>query len=182
MFDSDGSRPAIMWYLHQVVTENRDELTAKREVDELGPIDAKYWVAASALLDRMRQKALPATLTPVPDLEENPPAPAAAPAPVAVEQPVSALPAPASPADQPSPVVTEQAPATDGETPFVFTELERELTAQSWQPLAAMAFTGLGMRLAYAGQKMIRNHLPRRQASLPAPQLARRSLPGVSDE
>lgn len=174
VFDTDGSRPAIVWYLRQILIEKRDESSAKQEVEELGPVDTKWWLAASTLLEKERSKAAASPAAPtvpsVPASTEPAPAPATVPAPAPAA-------APATPA--PDTGAAPQPPA-DSATPEL-TLLPDEPDPTTWQPLAAMAFTGLGMRLAYVSQKVIRNHWPRRQlASLPAPEHSPRSLPGAS--
>ncbi len=85
-FDTDGSRAAVLWYLHRVVDEHGGPQHAAREADEIGPRDPKLWARATAYVDRVQPPAVSPTAPtppegPVPDRDAspvNPPAPRAA--------------------------------------------------------------------------------------------------------
>jgi protein tyrosine phosphatase (PTP) superfamily phosphohydrolase (DUF442 family) len=205
VFDTDGTRPAILWYLHQVLIEQRDEASSAREVEELGPIPSAYWVAANALIEAEQKKAS-ASATPTPSLEAVPPLPTTPPttpelSPV-VEPPTTSGAAPT--ATTPTPTTIPVEPAALVVEPIIKplvlpfappSHLTPEQDAEAfaskatdpsaWQSFAALAVTGLGMRLAYSSQRLVRDHLhwPRftGRASLPAPQRGSKALPSSSD-
>jgi protein tyrosine phosphatase (PTP) superfamily phosphohydrolase (DUF442 family) len=185
-FDADGSRAAVLWYLHQVAVDGVDEATARREVEELGPRDESLWAAAGAFLRKRKEKEAAATSTPAPTpaatpiLEPVPTTPAAPPAPVAapasVESPLPTTPAPETAALLPpparGPIRTLPPVAPQDATP-------RDPTA--WRPYAALLVTSLSIPLAYIGRSAI-STAATRMASLPAPR-PRAQLPRpASDE
>jgi protein tyrosine phosphatase (PTP) superfamily phosphohydrolase (DUF442 family) len=93
-FDTDGSRAAVLWYLHLILAGNQDEASAAKEVEELGPKDAKLWLAATTYLNERKQADAPGK------------APEPVPAPV---------PAPAVPVPQAAILSAPEAPATSSD-------------------------------------------------------------------
>lgn len=206
-FDSDGSRAAVLWYLHQVAVDDVDELTARREVEELGPRDESLWAAAQAFLRQRKNTAAPAAEKPTtaapPPLEAVPtstPAPAEnkdKEAPTKIEESPTLEPAtqpdpaPASIID--SPVPTTPVPGTAavslpparGPIRILAPELP-ETPGQgdptAWRPYAALLVTSLSIPFAYISRTAISSATSRVMASLPAPSHRAKLPPPSSGE
>jgi hypothetical protein len=56
-FDADGSRAAVLWYLHLISTGQVDAAEAAKVAEELGPRDPKLWLAAATYLDAHKKPA-----------------------------------------------------------------------------------------------------------------------------
>jgi protein tyrosine phosphatase (PTP) superfamily phosphohydrolase (DUF442 family) len=173
-FDADGVRSAALWYVHHVDSGEVDSQEAARIASEIGKIDQKYWVAATALLARRQPSATPTT-TPTaadpapPNIPAPDDVPAAAPEPQAETPPDSTLAVAQAPASPPEPT---EPPAPAPPTSYDST---------AWRPYAAMILTGLGMPLAYFGRSALVNLGSSVRASLPGPARSPKSLPSASD-
>ncbi len=168
--DTDGTRAGVLWYIRRVTVDKVDPLIARRDAEELGLNDTKFWRAAEDHLDAIRRSESPA---PAPAPKEDAKKLDSTPSPTPAPAPTSDTNAPAAPNAGPSPT------ASNGESPNPFSD-ERDDSA--WKPFAAMVVTGLGVPLAYMG----RNALPYSfsafaRASLPGPRRLPKSLPSGSD-
>ena len=151
--DTDGARAGVLWYIRRVGFDKIDPASARREAEELGPLDPPLLAAAEAYLGRLNAPAP----GPVPD-----PAP---PAPAVVEPPASP-PAPVPAAATPKPPSAAQAAAAP-----------RDPTA--WRPYGALLLTVLAVPFAYWSRTGLSFRTLRR-ASLPASAPRPRSLPPAS--
>jgi len=80
--DADGTRAGVMWYIHRVTVDKIDPMIARRDGEELGLSDPKFWQAAEDYLDSLKGNAAPApALTPVETIKklDAPPVPAPGP-------------------------------------------------------------------------------------------------------
>jgi protein tyrosine phosphatase (PTP) superfamily phosphohydrolase (DUF442 family) len=160
-FDADGSRAAVLWYLHLISTGQVDAAEAAKVAEELGPRDPKLWLAAATYLDAHKK-------------------PATAPAPTEPTTSPAATPTPTAP--QPEPAATLLPPVVE---PVATRNAQRTSTAAddptTWKPYAALIVTGLSVPLARFGRSAI-GTVSQRLASLPGPAHRPRSLPAASDE
>ena len=164
--DADGTRAGVMWYIRRVMLDKVDPLIARRDAEELGLNDTKFWRAAESYLDLWNASQAPAPKpASVPEPKTRDPAPAPAPGPKADAN------APAPPSAGPSPTALlgqEERPASE----------PRDLG--EWKPFAAMVVTGLGVPLAYIGRVAF-SFKPNSRASLPEPRRSPKALPSSSD-
>lgn len=159
-FDGDGSRAAVLWYLRLVTIDKRDPKDAAREAEEIGPKDAKYWVAASAFLESLKPAPAAPAAAPVPA------APAAQPE---TPKPTASLDAAPSPSREATAQVEPQGTAVPSMDP------------NAWRPYAAMLVACLGVPIAYFGRSAL--SVPSIVwASLPGPARRSKSLPAASGE
>jgi hypothetical protein len=175
-FDTDGTRAGVMWYVRRVVVDKVDRQVARRDAEELGLSDDKFWLAANAYLDSIAPTPAPADKpAPAPAAPAPTPAPpvddASKPAPAPAPAPATGANAPPAPSAGPPP-----GPSADaGPQP-----ISHDPTA--WKPLAALVVTGLGVPLAYVSRVAIPPSLVSlAKASLPGPRRSPKSLPGRSD-
>jgi len=175
-FDTDGTRAGVMWYVRRVVVDKVDRQVARRDAEELGLSDDKFWLAANAYLDSIAPTPAPADKpAPAPAAPAPTPAPpvddASKPAPAPAPAPATGANAPPAPSAGPPP-----GPSADaGPQP-----VSHDPTA--WKPLAALVVTGLGVPLAYVSRVAIPPSLVSlAKASLPGPRRSPKSLPGRSD-
>jgi protein tyrosine phosphatase (PTP) superfamily phosphohydrolase (DUF442 family) len=171
--DTDGTRAGMMWYIRRVSIDKVDPETARRDAEELGLSDPKFWLAANAYLD---------TLKPAPTL-----VPAPSPAPPSPTQGPASAPAPAGPPlNTPKPAaVNAPEPPTAGPRPGLQAKGESAEPGKDlavWKPMAAVVVTGLGVPLAF----LSRSNFPASlrslaRASLPGQARSTKSLPSGSD-
>lgn len=167
-FDTAGVRSAVLWYVHRVGSGEADSQDAARTAAEIGRIDPKYWVAATALLTRRHPSATPTAVDPAPPEVPSPDqTPAAAREPQA-ETPTDSTLAASEASANPPELTRSPAPATTCDP-------------SAWRPYATMILTGLGMPLAYFGRSVLVNLGSSVRASLPGPARATKSLPSASD-
>ena len=170
--DNDGTRAGVMWYIRRVTVDKVDPLIARRDAEELGLNDTKFWRAAETYLETWKA-SLNGGLAPVPaapsEFRKLDPAPVPAPAPA---------PAPKAQASAPASTSIETLPVAS-----LINDAERVSPGEDeamWKPFAAMVVTGLGVPLAY----MSRSAFPFKsiaRASLPGPRQSRRALPSSTD-
>ena len=98
--DADGTRAGVMWYIRRVTLDKVDPLIARRDAEELGLNDTKFWRAAESYLDLWRAS------------QASAPTPASAPAPKNNDPTPAPVPAPGPKADANAP-----APPTAGPSP-----------------------------------------------------------------
>jgi protein tyrosine phosphatase (PTP) superfamily phosphohydrolase (DUF442 family) len=185
VFDLDASRPAALWYIHQV--EKRLETTeiAAREIEELGATGHPLLVAANTYLKARKQESAPAPATSSPGARK-PETQAVSPrtetvAPIAALVPRSApepqatgLVIPANSAEPRS----ETIPDEEGHELDLPTESPAD---HSWKTMAGIVTTGLGFPLLFmSGRQVVQT--ARARASLPSPSRGTRALPSSSDE
>jgi protein tyrosine phosphatase (PTP) superfamily phosphohydrolase (DUF442 family) len=192
-FDADGSRAAVLWYLHQVVVDGVDESTARREVEEIGPRDEPLWSAAGAFLRQRKAAAAapvppatPAATAPASPILEPAPAPAPAPAPVATPAPAAApttvdSPLPTTPAPETAALVPPPARGPIRTLPPAHPDDASPRDPTAWRPYAALLVTSLSIPLAYIGRSAI-SSAASRMASLPAPAPRAQLPPPASGE
>lgn len=159
-FDRDGSRAAVLWYLHQVVNRKAPADTAARAADEIGPRDPALWTRAARVVEKLKPVE---------------PAPAVAPAdpgPVPEPTPAESKPADAKPA-APASSPTALAPRPPLGPPD-------RVDPTAWKPYATLAAAGLGVPLAFLGRGVIARAIPR--ASLPAPARSVRAIAASSGD
>ncbi|MEO6810927.1 MAG: hypothetical protein ABI353_17585, partial [Isosphaeraceae bacterium] len=167
-FDTDGVRAAALWYVHHVGSGEVDSQEAARIASEIGKIDQKYWIAATALLARRHPTAVPTAADPappeIPAPDEIPSAATEPEAKALLDSTVAVAQAPVQP-----PELTEPPAPTNS------------YDSTAWRPYAAMILTGLGMPLAYFGRSALANLGSSVRASLPGPARSPKSLPSASD-
>ncbi len=197
-FDADGSRAAVLWYLHQVAIDGVDEQTARREVEELGPRDESLWAAAQAFLRSRKTTEAPATSKPTTAAPVLTPTPTPAStentsdaAPTTIEEPPVLEPAPAPASTLDSPVPTLPVPGTAAVllppargpirtlAPSV-PEDSSQGDPTAWRPFGALLLTSLSIPLAYIGRTAV-SSAASRMASLPAPAQRSKLPPPSSD-
>lgn len=151
--DGDGSRPAVLWYLHRVLTEKADRQSARREAEALAPIDPAFDRAAATLIESL-----------------DPPKPAAT---AAAVEPAEVVPAeePAAPRE-----IEASEPTTTPADPAPVASFE----AADLRPYVALAMAVLGVPLAFFGRSGLGMIRIRTRASLPAPRRSPKSLPPSS--
>ncbi len=162
--DISGTRAGVMWYIHKVTREQVGELFARREAEEIGPSDPKFWLAADAYIASVKPAPAPA-----PAITPKAPTPAPAPAPALLNPS-------ASKADSKTP----PAPSA-GPPPARSADNDNPRDPGSWKPLAAVVVTGLSIPLAYMGRSIPGGMISLARASLPGPRQSPKSLPGGSD-
>jgi hypothetical protein len=164
-FDTEGTRPATLWYLKLVAIDKIDDASARKAVEELGTIDPSFEEPIRKCLARFKggMANLPS-----------------APAPAAAAPSVSSAtgsPSPATPAAPVAPTTTPTAEnktseaAPEGQPVTAAEEFETQAAAgptSSWKSYATLIVSGLTVPLAYFGRSALhRASLTR--ASLPAP-------------
>ena len=169
-FDREGTRASVMWFIRRVSVDHVDPQVARRDAEELGLSEDRFWQAANVYLEGIK------------------PTPAPAPAKPAAKLPASA---PVGPAK--APLNSTQLEGSGGSAPqpqsagpaSAAVELAnppdpRDSTA--WKPIAALVVTGLSIPLAYVSRATLpASVLSRARASLPGPRRSPKSLPGRWD-
>jgi protein tyrosine phosphatase (PTP) superfamily phosphohydrolase (DUF442 family) len=158
VFDGDGRRAAVLWYLHLAVNQKASREEAARAASAIGPKDAALWARADARLDALKPAApAPTTAAPTSPAPEPPTVPAPE-----REGATTPLLKPAS----------FKAPAPD----------PRGVGDPSgWKPYAALAAAGVGVPLAFFGRTAL-SRAAWSLASLPAPERRPRAIAHASDE
>ncbi len=130
--DADGSRAALLWYIHRVTVDHTDRATALRDAEALGPLSPSVRASADAYLETLAPRS---TSTP-------------ASTPAAAVLPTEPLPLESrKPTMVPDPTPTPTAGGPD---------------STGWHSYAALAATALGVPFAYWGCNTLslRGHRP----------------------
>ncbi len=181
-FDSDGTRSGALWYVRRIATDRVDQQVARREAEELGLSDQKYWSAVTEYVSTLPKERTTSTSDDAHANAGSPavalaspteaPRPNLAPAtPRGPEtSPARALPVPA-PAEQASPFlhpVLEPIEPTEGSRPPVEPALPANPFA--WRSFTVMIVTCVGLPLAYWSRNLAPAYRARTiRASLPGP-------------
>jgi protein tyrosine phosphatase (PTP) superfamily phosphohydrolase (DUF442 family) len=189
--DTDGTRAAMAWYIHQRVVGQEDSQSALAEAEELG-LGAAEVKLAEEFLATQKPKAKTAMAT-VRVAMADPSPPPAEPAPTlkgANDPTPPALPeAPDPPARNPAPA---EPPVLDApSTPMLPGESKPQASNSrnpgfrdpgAWKPVAALVLTGLGVPLAFWSRTMLSEFRQgRRLASLPGAKRRSLEAPAGSD-
>ncbi len=119
--DTDGTRAGALWYIRRVKVDKVGEIVARRDAEELGLSDSKFWLAANAYLASLK-------------VSESSTEPKADPTPSIAPVPVRDVPA--------------SKPQTNSSASTFFTPLDSR-DPSAWKSVAALVVTGLGVPLAY---------------------------------
>jgi protein tyrosine phosphatase (PTP) superfamily phosphohydrolase (DUF442 family) len=165
-FDSDGSRAAVLWYLHQVATLKAAPDEAQRAASEIGPRNAKLWAKAAAVVESLRPAPTADTFFPAPEPPVSAVPDREASIGAATERPSTARKTATNVAGQPFTAGSDRPPAQD---------------PTAWKPYAALAAAGLGVPLAFLGRSAISRVVSGR-ASQPEAERTPRAIAFASDE
>jgi len=159
--DTDGTRAGVMWYIRRVSVDKVGEIVARRDAEELGLSDRKFWLAAESYLKGVKPSA---ATGPVQAPAAEPAGPAqGAPRPArdktAVSSGDSGSNAPSAPSAGPSP----------GESADSRKPLDDPRDPTAWKSVAALVVTGLGVPLAYMSRSVPSGFVTLARASLPGP-------------
>ena len=160
-FDSDGTRSGALWYVRRIATDRIDQQVARREAEELGLSDQKYWSAVTKYVSTLPKERTTSTSD---DTHANAGSPAVALAsPTEAPRPNTAMATPSepemnaaralpipAPVEQASPFlhpVLEPIEPTQGSRPAVDTALPGNPFA--WRSFTVMIVTCVGLPLAY---------------------------------
>jgi len=184
--DTDGSRAAIAWYIHQRIVAQEDPQSARTKAEELGLGSAEAKLAedyiasqkpraraamakvamANPTPEPIRDKVIEATSPPA--LPEAPDPPVKAISPVTPQKFEEAIPGMLPGEDRPQ--------ASVAPSPIYY----RDPTA--WKPVAALVLTGVGVPLAFWSRSMLSEYRHvRRRASLPGAKPRSLDAPAGSD-
>jgi protein tyrosine phosphatase (PTP) superfamily phosphohydrolase (DUF442 family) len=189
-FDSDGTRAGAFWYIRRITSEKIDHQIARREAEELGLTDKRYWAAATNYVAGLGgprttatsadpgQSSAPSASSSQTDQNQAQagarPTAAQVPATPEVSQ---------SKADtgKVAPARASAASNTQGDQTVPrransITSSAPDLTL-AWRPLAAMVLSGLALPLAYWSRTLTPTLLSKARASLPGPAHRPKSLP-----
>ncbi len=160
IFDADGTRPAAMYFVHEVATVKKESKIAEREVEDLGASETPLWRLAGEFVAKL-----------------------AAPAPVAV--PSASLP-PTAPTSPEVPLETVKEPFVEGvaqlpPAPKADPSATPRQLPGAWKPMVTLVLTTLGLPLAYLGRSAL-SWGGRALASLPAPARSPKQIASASGE
>jgi protein tyrosine phosphatase (PTP) superfamily phosphohydrolase (DUF442 family) len=180
-FDSDGTRSGALWYIRRIATDRVDQQVARREAEELGLSDLKYWSAVTKYVSTLPQERTTSTSDNTHGNATSSAVAFAAPSDAAgpkaamtnprepETKPAGAQPSPA-PAEQGAPSVLptlEPTEPTDEDRPPVDAALPGNPMA--WRTFTVMVVTCVGLPLAYWGRNLSPANRARIRASLPGP-------------
>jgi protein tyrosine phosphatase (PTP) superfamily phosphohydrolase (DUF442 family) len=180
VFDADGARPALLWYLHQVEKREQDGASAAREVEEISRLSASVLLQANAYLKARKAELTGQAVAPgvVPGVEDKQVAPTSG-------QKTSTSTSPSAVKDQLETLAQATLDSLMAYDDNDAHELERgprdpeSRGGAGWKGMVAVVATGLGFPLAFmSGQKI--HQAMQKRASLPAPARSARALPGKS--
>jgi protein tyrosine phosphatase (PTP) superfamily phosphohydrolase (DUF442 family) len=183
VFDSDGARVSVLWYLHEVANQNVAPDEAARVAAEIGPRVEALWARAATVVERLKPPTTPAA-TPATNETTVPEPPGG---PVPDREPPAATPPPST---NPNPAAAT--PKTAGLLSGVRAYFDRLFPQDqtppappdptAWRPLAALAVAGLSLPLAFIGRTAITRITTAARASLPAPARSPRSIAVASGD
>ena len=191
--DTDGSRSALIWYIHQRVVGQEDPQAALGKAEELGLGAAEIKLAEDYLAtQKPRAKAASSRVAmATPPTVDSPPALPTA-QPLAPSTPAD--PAPLALPDAPSPPiapVAAPAPHTEPTPGMLPGEHKPQASTEpkpdyrdpaAWKPVAALVLTGIGVPLAFWSRTMLSEFRhDRKRASLPGRVPRSLGAPGESD-
>jgi protein tyrosine phosphatase (PTP) superfamily phosphohydrolase (DUF442 family) len=177
--DTDGTRAALAWYIHQRTVGHDDPQSARTKAEELG-LGAAEAKLAEDYLASQKPKARAAMAkvafgNPVPDSSTSRPAPSTL-AQADASSPPALPDAPDPPAREAQPTVSPT--HLDESTPGMLPGEDRPQASKAlrpfyrdptaWKPVAALVLTGIGVPLAFWSRTMLSEYRhDRRRASLP---------------
>jgi protein tyrosine phosphatase (PTP) superfamily phosphohydrolase (DUF442 family) len=166
--DNNGDRAGALWYIRRLTVDQVkvDPKTAMQEAKDLGLSVNSTWLAATSYIERLGTVKQTSAQGPE------------APAPAAAPQPSSTTAAPTTPA--PESALPRSAATAAADTPAPNSE---PVTSSQigWRAFGALILTTLGLPLAYWGRSVVSMGFRTVKASLVAPRLSPRSLPGALD-